>query len=243
METSMYYTFSTISQVLAAFIALSGVFLIFKIQEFKKMQIVHAKYFYDFIDIDSDNDIRDFVIRSLKRAIESEKLNEIFQIIDMILSDKNHPIIEPEKLKLCYLIKEIEDAKIRLLKLAKISMISGVATIIISLTTLSLVHWIKNYSSISALLLIIALIGAFTSIIYMIKSIFRALTIEVIISSKFEKLFMTFKLKLSRRNKQMLFFIQAFFTLLLNYPTQWQRTWENLREDYHKKFKMNQTAN
>jgi hypothetical protein len=35
MENSLYYTFSAIPQVLAAFIALSGVFLIFKIQEFK----------------------------------------------------------------------------------------------------------------------------------------------------------------------------------------------------------------
>ena len=49
MENSLYYTFSAIPQVLAAFIALSGVFLIFKIQELKKMQFLQVQYFYNYL--------------------------------------------------------------------------------------------------------------------------------------------------------------------------------------------------
>ena len=39
IANSMYYTFSTIAQVLAAFLALSGVFAIYQIQRFTKSQI------------------------------------------------------------------------------------------------------------------------------------------------------------------------------------------------------------
>lgn len=43
MTESLYYTFSTIPQVLAAFLALSGVFLLFKLQELKKIQLYQAE--------------------------------------------------------------------------------------------------------------------------------------------------------------------------------------------------------
>ena len=50
MENSLYYTFSTIAQVLAAFIALSGVFVIFKIQEFKRIMFLQVQYFYNYLN-------------------------------------------------------------------------------------------------------------------------------------------------------------------------------------------------
>lgn len=50
METSMYYTFSTRAQVLAAFISLSGVFVIFKLQEIRKMLLQHTHNFISQVD-------------------------------------------------------------------------------------------------------------------------------------------------------------------------------------------------
>lgn len=46
----MYYTFSTIAQVLAAFISLSGVFVIFKLQEIRKMLLQHTHNFINQVD-------------------------------------------------------------------------------------------------------------------------------------------------------------------------------------------------
>jgi hypothetical protein len=50
VPSTMFYLFSTISQVLGGFIALSGVFIIFKLQEIRKMLLVKGKQFLQNIE-------------------------------------------------------------------------------------------------------------------------------------------------------------------------------------------------
>lgn len=94
MENSLYYTFSTIAQVLAAFIALSGVFVIFKTQELKKMMFLQVQHFYNYL-----NGVKGMVIGSfhdcptiavdLKNLHKSECLGGMLEEMDKILENEH----------------------------------------------------------------------------------------------------------------------------------------------------------
>lgn len=51
IATSMYYTFSTIAQVLAAFLALSGVFTIYQIKSYSKSQLIFLSEYFKHVEI------------------------------------------------------------------------------------------------------------------------------------------------------------------------------------------------
>jgi len=93
VATSMYYTLSSIAQVLAAFLALSGVFVINKIKEYTDLQIIKLKYL-----ISRSEEIANFVddrviifnLRSNLNRIQtiadtSVPYNSIFEIDKFIL--------------------------------------------------------------------------------------------------------------------------------------------------------------
>ena len=177
METSLYYTFSTIPQILAAFIALSGVFLIFKIQELKKMQFLQVQYFYNYL-----NGVRGMIIGSfhdcpsiavtLKTLHKSECLGGMLQEMDSILNDtnvKNAPELNSLK-RMRNVFCNIDKIRSQLLFLARISIISGIITILFSVLILPFVPVITCDQSI--FLYSIGFVGTFLSIITMTITIF-----------------------------------------------------------------------
>ena len=177
METSLYYTFSTIPQILAAFIALSGVFLIFKIQELKKMQFLQVQYFYNYL-----NGVRGMIIGSfhdcpsiavtLKTLHKSECLGGMLQEMDSILNDtnvKNAPELNSLK-RMRNVFCNIDKIRNQLLFLARISIISGIITILFSVLILPFVPVITCDQSI--FLYSIGFVGTFLSIITMTITIF-----------------------------------------------------------------------
>jgi|GEM_PF-6519430 len=94
ITNSLYYTFSTIAQVLAGFIALSGVFVIFKIQELKKMQFLQVQYFYNYLNGVSGMFIGSFhdcptIAVTLKTLHKSECIGGMEEEMEKILEDQN----------------------------------------------------------------------------------------------------------------------------------------------------------
>jgi len=180
METSMYYTFSTIAQVLAAFIALSGVFLIFKIQELKKMQFLQVQYFYNYasgiVSLNSSSFHGCVAIAvKLKTLHQSECLAGMLKEMDLILDNsvvQNSAQLKSLK-RMHNIFQKIDRRRKHILLLAKISIISGVITILLSVSILTMVTRINISQSI--ILFIIGLLGTFASIMLMTITIFKSL--------------------------------------------------------------------
>jgi len=145
--TSMYYTFSTIAQVLAAFLALSGVFVIFKIQYFKKAMLFQANEFFQIIV--SVNNKKGFVLGSnakkvdpLRSMIESEsikgihkEMHNLFKDTDLVIGHNSEFLSERISV-----FKKINNNRKFILGLTIISLIVGVLTIMGSIYILSTVH-------------------------------------------------------------------------------------------------------
>lgn len=179
MENSLYYTFSTIPQILAAFNALSGVFLIFKIQEFKKMQFLQVQYFYNYLNgvkgmfIGSFHDCPTIAV-TLKTLHKSECLGGMLDEMDSILNDsnvKNAPELA-SLTRMRNIFANIDKVRKNLLYLAKISILSGIITIFFSIFILPIVPQINCKQSI--ILYIIGLLGTLISITTMTITIFKS---------------------------------------------------------------------
>lgn len=189
MENSLYYTFSTIPQILSAFIALSGVFLIFKIQEFKKMQFLQVQHFYAYLNGVSGMFIGSFhdcptIAVTLKTLHKSECLGGMLREMDSILEDSNVKKA-PELKSLTRMrntFKNIDKVRKRLLLLAKISIISGIFTIFLSVSILPFVSQISCNQSI--ILYVIGLLGTLLSIMTMTVTIFKSFQEKNLITLK-----------------------------------------------------------
>jgi hypothetical protein len=154
ITNSLYYTFSTISQVLAGFIALSGVFVIFKVQELKKMQFLQVQYFYNYLNGVSGMFIGSFhdcptIAETLKTLHKSECIGGMEEEMEKILSDPN--VQKSVELKSLFRMKtvftNINSVRLNILCWTKISMISGLITIVFSLSILPFVPWICKCNS------------------------------------------------------------------------------------------------
>lgn len=170
MENSLYYTFSTIPQILSAFIALSGVFLIFKIQELKKTQFLQVQHFYNYLNgvkgmfIGSFHDCPTIAV-DLKVLHKSECLGGMLDQMDSILNDPNvktaHEFQSLSKMRNVFY--KIDRKRKQLINLAKISMISGIITIFISIAILPIVPEISCIQS--HILYATGLLGTFISML------------------------------------------------------------------------------
>jgi hypothetical protein len=152
METSMYYTFSTIAQVLGALVALGGVFIIFRLQDLKTAAINIVQDFINqvngvFEGIDGDKtryynnvhycyDILVKVVILHRAHILKGMLNEMNIVI------KNHPDIE-DRISSLKAIRDLLEKnlslKSSLILNASLSMIFGILTILFSIVIL---HWV-----------------------------------------------------------------------------------------------------
>jgi hypothetical protein len=179
MENSLYYTFSTLPQILAAFIALSGVFLIFKINEFKKMQFLQVQHFYNFLNgvkgmfIGSFHDCPTIAV-TLKTLHKSECLGGMLYEMDSILNDPNVKKAHERKSlqRMRDTFYKIDKRRKNLLSLAKISIISGILTIFLSILILPIVPTITCNQSF--ILYAIGLTGTVISILTMTITIFKS---------------------------------------------------------------------
>ncbi len=179
MENSLYYTFSAIAQVLAAFIALSGVFVIFKIQELRKIMFLQVQYFYNYLNgvkgmfIGSFHDCPTIAV-DLKTLHRSECLGGMLEEMDKILVNE-HVKIAPELKSLTRMrnvFVSIDRRRKMLLKYTKVSIISGVLTIFFSLMILPFVPEIDCITS--KYLYLLGLIGTFVCILTMTITIFKS---------------------------------------------------------------------
>ncbi|MBN2611762.1 MAG: hypothetical protein JXB00_09435 [Bacteroidales bacterium] len=184
MDTSMYYTFSTIAQVLAAFIALSGVFLIFKLQGLKKVFLYQIKRCIQELEIlkKNDFDINTDLLRFYLRIkyCGSKVMEEMRSIITYVneYSDEN-PACEKQirpLLGIYNFYAKMDIKRDRVLQLTKRSLISGILTIFLSIIILSTVHIIEPhyYCTLS----IIGISGAIISILFMVATILLTLKDE-----------------------------------------------------------------
>lgn len=182
-STSMYYTFSTIAQVLAAFIALSGVFVIFKIQELRKMQLQHVHNFINQVNRipllakSSLYNCREVSINlvNLHRAECLDGMtNEMNKILDDPIVKGN--IILKDIIRIPSIFNDLEVRRINIIRLAKISMLTGVPTILYSIIVLAIV---PEVICLNKALYIIGIAGLTTSIFFMMKTIIISLSSEL----------------------------------------------------------------
>lgn len=189
MENSLYYTFSTIPQILAAFIALSGIFLIFKIQEFKKMQFLQVQHFYAYLNGVSGMFIGSFhdcptIAVTLKTLHKSECLGGMLEEMDSILADAN--VKKAQELKSLTRMRNtfnnIDKTRRQLLFFAKTSIISGIFVIFLSILILPVVQHINCNQSI--ILYITGILGTLLSISTMTITVFKSFKEKNLISIK-----------------------------------------------------------
>jgi hypothetical protein len=180
-STSMYYTFSTIAQVLASFLALSSVFVIFKIQELRKMHLARAQAFLNhlgFFNALASEKFKLFDHReNLGDAIEMENVKLVDQSIVDALEDANLYLKDDSRLPK---LKQIQDSILpialkrkQLIQLSFISMMIGVTTILFSIRILTQVPRIIYLHNI---VFCIGITGTALSIGFMILTILIALT-------------------------------------------------------------------
>jgi hypothetical protein len=164
ITNALYYTLSTTAQVLAGFIALSGVFVIFKLQELKKMQFIQVKYFKNYLSGVSGLTNGSFhdcptIAVTLSTLLDSECIGGMEEEMEKIINDPN--VKKAYQLKSLVSMKNIFSninlVRLNILKNTKISIISGLLTILFSLAVLPNVPWIELCSSIYVYL--IAFIG------------------------------------------------------------------------------------
>ncbi|NOU18786.1 MAG: hypothetical protein HOO91_14615 [Bacteroidales bacterium] len=147
---SLYYTFSTIAQVLSGFIALSGVFILFKIQDLCKMQLIQAQQFYNYMSGSGLTESSFYGCPSIAADLKTLRLAEstagMLDEIVYILNDeqvkKIHQYKSLQRWKT--IIEKIDILKNKIKILSITSIIIGVLTIIYSIIILSITHLINK---------------------------------------------------------------------------------------------------
>lgn len=168
---SIYYTFSTIAQVLAGFIALSGVFVLFKLQELNKMQLIQAQYFYNYMSgsglVESSFHGCPSIAANLKNLRLAESTAGMMEEINFILSDDNVKKIYQYKSLQSWktIIEKVERYKNKIKALTFISIVLGIITIIYSLIILGYTQSICSVGS--SLIITIGIVLATCTILSM----------------------------------------------------------------------------
>lgn len=181
-STSLFYTFSTIAQVLAGLIALSGVFLLFKLQQMSHAQLFQLNRFLKLLPPYKIADTSSAVIeyakffRYLKQVQELETFTRVGKLMNQII---NNPYVQsdPEKCINLHLVRQnymlIVISRKRILNLTKVSILSGIITIFYSLLVLSCVSLITY--PLFYIIYSIGFFGVFLTIIIMVYIIFYSL--------------------------------------------------------------------
>jgi len=177
-SNSLYYTFSTIAQVLAGFLALSGVFVIYQIQRFSYRQSVIFKRFVPKLE---KNYAEEFLV-NLDIDSELENYRVIINKLDKfaeILQNRNWE----NDLRLTRAtqdnIQAIENKKENLIILTRVALIVGILTIFYSVAILSLVpDIICNYAKNESIIITVGIVGLVSSFILMSIGIFKSLPIS-----------------------------------------------------------------
>jgi len=164
-DTTLYYYFSTIAQVVAATVALISIALQFKVNTNRKYLIGDGQAVYNrLIAHDAGYELDDKYVKRLRDAIEKEDLNGIGDILSLlkdneIKKNKDKPItLQPfgfVNLHARYsaILMELDDIKTMIVNIVLLSMI----TITLSISALGLADAIKKMPT----LLIIAVSGTF----------------------------------------------------------------------------------
>lgn len=143
IATSMYYTFSTIAQVLAAFLALSGVFTIYKIPQITKAQQGILDGFLKHFKLQGFDEFKAglFIHAQLENfTLIADKLAELSKQPKITDLDKESRRVVGASSGIR--IREIK--KQELINLTKISMFLGVISIIYSLIIIPSIPCITN---------------------------------------------------------------------------------------------------
>jgi hypothetical protein len=201
IATSFYYAFSTIAQVLAAFLALSGVFLILILQQKKKLIVNQAekirlktldilKDFKNDINIPDSDEIKKTLAR-LEEYINNESVPFILKELDLVekhdgLAKMMNTLAEGkfesfEKYQLFWVLKFAQinrDKRHRnkALKSTKKSFIAGFLSIVLSISFLPQIPLVSNcfiYCGLG-----ITFILFFYSIISMLYVVILSLNVE-----------------------------------------------------------------
>lgn len=145
MENSLYYTFSTIAQVLAGFLALSGVFVLYKFEQYLTLQtFIIRSFIKEYLEKYNENE----AIRLIRDLEDSIGLNDLSKISIKLIRFSESIYIKPlgtlsEDTKLfANVISTIEKNKIKLLKLTKASIMVGLSIILYSFAILVNVDYI-----------------------------------------------------------------------------------------------------
>jgi len=175
-QTSLFYTLSTIAQVLGSTIALSGVFVLFKLQEIHKRKILLADNFNRAINS----------ITGLEPDILAKVMAKKSSIANMLLFDQTEGILE--HMKNIFTIEGLEISKEQIpyfnanyflemfdylcflkdtiLKFTKWSVLSGIITIYYSVTV---IHYISSYrDDLYNYLVLFSIVGVGFSLISMV---------------------------------------------------------------------------
>ncbi len=178
-QTSMYYTFSTIAQVIAGFIGLGSVFVLFKFQELKKAQLTSVGFFLDYtkdVLIYSATYQCSRVAVKLSILYKSEYIEGMLKEMNLIILDNK--VVDNKELK--HLLtgvknnfEKLEYIKSLLKKLTRISIMLGVGTFLYSFILLSNTHFIPK--SCSTILMILGILLGMSSIFIMTRVIVLSL--------------------------------------------------------------------
>jgi len=161
-STSMYYTFSTIAQVLGAFIGLSAVYVIFRIQEMK--EIILTQYFKLCEDIKTKKHLQELFPGEIDffKHHRTQDLKKIYEVSSKIFLASDQNILNKVKIatdaaeinelaqKLVTdsdLEKAIRDTYLRrktIINLTRWSIGFGLPTVIFSIFFLASVHKIET---------------------------------------------------------------------------------------------------
>ncbi len=179
-STSMYYTFSTIAQVLAAFLALSGVFVLFKLQELKKMQIGEANRYLTRIKYLISLKYNKISSINLETSISAESIPNIIYEMNSLINEKEFAdYVHLPTLKInIQRVLIINEQKDVLKKVTKISFYTGIVTIIYSIIILSCTHLISSFLSIIFITGIMLTITTIVLMLWVILKSFKEIQIK-----------------------------------------------------------------
>lgn len=178
--TSVFYTLSTVAQVLAAFIAISSVFVFYKVNEDRsEMKLLAFASIGALKSMELYNSlIEDYVYR-LQKDYENGSINGVIMTLDSmvekyLVSSQDQTKIGATAMLHRDLIVLVQSKINRLLRYTKKSIFLGIIAIFICITTLSLIPLIPYLILIFIMILVIIL--AVLSLSMMVWVIFYSIT-------------------------------------------------------------------
>lgn len=177
MEHSIYYTFSTIPQVLAGAIALLGVFLIFKLQIVNRELIGFGEHMIIEIErIGRVDDIEGNKKRwysRLEKAIARRDLSDVKKQIDTIADYLGTPSMREYKTDF-----ETKDANKRLLiEKTKSAIILSAIVICFSVAILPITKFVASCLPLYTIIYVLIILALICCMYLMIRVIYKALAI------------------------------------------------------------------